>query len=163
MINHFLLSVSDGVLTANSLEAKDLNLPEITREFDTDDRVGYVGKVPIPLKFGEMTASFTCTKVTRVLRQILSGLAPITLTFRGVEIEGGSYNTVVTTVVGFTSTLPMGEFAADGTGEYNFEIMATQIQESINGVVTLRFIPESYIYEVNGVNLLERIAGSLGI
>src|SRR4028118_104046 len=111
MIEHWSLKVgSNGGLMTAIAEVTELELPNISREFDTDRRVGYAGAVPIPTGFGEMDLSFTTTKVTETFYSVLCSLAEVSFLFTGMESEGGEFNVHTIAAFGYVEQIPLGSY-----------------------------------------------------
>lgn len=163
MITFWNLAVTNAELVTAMAEVTDLTLPNISREFDTDRRVGYAGVISIPKGFGEMDLSFTTKKVTKGFYNILTSLGEVNFQFTGIDQGGTEFDTHLVVCSGFCENVPLGEFSAADGGTYELTAKINRIEKYINGESVLIFDPKSYTYTVNGVNQFANIRTALGI
>jgi P2 family phage contractile tail tube protein len=162
MIEHWSLKVANAQQVTGIAEVSDLDLPSISREFDTDRRVGYAGAVPIPTGFSEMDLSFTTTKVTESFYSVICSLAEISFLFTGMESEGGLYNVHTIAAFGFVENVPLGSYDNESS-EYEITAKISSIEMKINNQQVLLFSPKAYRYVVNGIDQFVNIKTTLGI
>lgn len=162
MIEHWSLKVANAQQVTGIAEVSDLDLPSISREFDTDRRVGYAGAVPIPTGFGEMDLSFTTTKVTESFYSVICSLAEISFLFTGMESEGGLYTVHTIAAFGFVENVPLGSYDNESS-EYEITAKISSIEMKINNQQVLLFSPKAYRYVVNGIDQFVNIKTTLGI
>lgn len=163
MITFWNLNVTNSESVTAMAEVTDLSLPNISREFDTDRRVGYAGVISIPKGFGEMDLSFTTKKVTKGFYNIITSLGEVNFNFTGIDQGSTSFDTHLVVCSGFCEQIPLGEFSASDGGTYEVTAKINRIETYINGDSIMIFDPKSYIYTVNGVNQFANIKTALGV
>lgn len=161
MIEHWALKIANANQVTAIAEITELELPSITREFDTDRRVGYAGSVPNPTGFGEMDLSFTTTKVTETFYSVICTLSEISFLFTGMDSDG-AYNVHSIAAFGYVESVPLGSYDAESS-EYEISAKISSIEMKINGQQVLLYSPKAYKYVVNGIDQFVSIKTTLGI
>ena len=160
-VNYWSLRVSNDTTIVGNADVTSLELPTITRTFDTDRRIGYSGIVPIPTGFDELSLTFTTKAIDNVFLTVLSSIDTVNFVFTGLEQDTTSgVNKVTVLCSGFVENLPMGTFS-DGGSEYEFTAKISRIELIYNGDSVLVFDPKNYIYSINGLNQFSTISSTL--
>lgn len=162
-VNYWSLRVANDSAIVGNADVTSLELPTITRTFDTDRRIGYAGIVPIPTGFDELSLTFTTKAVDNTFLTVLSSIESVNFVFTGLEQDSTSgVNKIVVLCSGFVENLPMGNFSDNGS-EYEFTAKISRIELVYNGDSVLVFDPKNYIYSVNGYNQFVNIASNLAV
>lgn len=159
-----LLDITNTPISGKGI-ATEVELPEISREFDQDIRAGESGVINRPKYFKEMESTIKFMSMSEeFFKAIAENVAkPITLSLTASAADTITGATVPYSVNmrGYYGTLPLGSFSEDGM-EGEISLMVNYI--SLNfGSNTLVVDPANYIYAVNGVNMFESIKAELGI
>lgn len=135
----------------------EFNPPEITKSFDTDQRLGEKGVNPRPMAIEEMSSELTLKGIStefanavaiafganKRISMILSGSAKSRYT-------DGTAN-MVTTVKGHLKKLPTPMFKANETSELSMELAVSYYAQTL-GNFSLVIDLDLNKFEVNGVN-----------
>lgn len=131
--------------------------PEITKSFDTDQRLGERGVNPRPMTIEEMSSSLTLKGISvefaNAVAIAFGASKRISIVLSGVARSRYSDSTtnMVTTVKGHLKKLPVPMFKANEVSELSMELSPTyysQVLGSFSLVVDL----DLNKFEVNGVN-----------
>lgn len=157
-IQHWNLTLSDDDNTTTDVRTTgiitDLDLPELTTDFDTDLRAGELGVVSRPKRLTDLDLSFTAVYPSQELMAAVARSKTIPATLRAtvcVENDGVSPVAYIVEGKGYNETMPLGGLSADGIEmEYTFKLYyLTLTLDSF----TLIYDPRNYIFSINGTNL----------
>lgn len=162
----FTVLDNDGKPTDTQGIATELDLGSLEIEHDTDKRAGAYGVTALPQTPNEMEVTISTIGMTEELHNALLSAVKgeISLQFNGVEEdpEKGSSKAILIVLRGSISSLPFGSYSAQENAEFEFNMMINYINR-LWGNSRFIYDPRKYLWEVNGVNLLQAKKDALGV
>lgn len=157
-VQHWNLTLSDDDAGTTDVRTTgiitDLDLPELTSDFDTDIRAGELGVVARPKRMEELELSFTAVYPSNELMAAVarSKTIPVKLTATVcVENDGVSPVAYIVEGRGYNAAMPLGGLSADGIEmEYTFMLYYLSVTM---GTFSMIYNPREYIFSINGTNM----------